>query len=102
MKKPFSFEIIIVNNNSRDNTREIALEFAATRPYLHIIDEMTQGKGAAVRTGMLAAKGEYLFMADADFSTWVQPAELATVMLFLASDAASAVTGALLPVKGRV
>ena len=41
-------------------------------------------------------------MADADFSTWVQPAELAAVMLFLASDAASAVTGALLPVKGRV
>ena len=41
-------------------------------------------------------------MADADFSTWVQPTELAEVMLFLASDAASAVTGALLPVKGRV
>lgn len=41
-------------------------------------------------------------MADADFSTWVQPSELAAAMLFLASDAASAVTGALLPVKGRV
>jgi NAD(P)-dependent dehydrogenase (short-subunit alcohol dehydrogenase family) len=41
-------------------------------------------------------------MADADFSTWVQPRELAAAMLFLASDAASAVTGALLPVKGRV
>lgn len=41
-------------------------------------------------------------MADADFSAWVQPRELATVMLFLASDAASAVTGALLPVRGGV
>lgn len=41
-------------------------------------------------------------MADADFSTWVQPSELAAVMLFLASDAASAVTGALLPVRGGV
>lgn len=41
-------------------------------------------------------------MADADFSTWVQPSELAAVMLFLASDAAAAVTGALVPVKGRV
>ncbi|MGH7026182.1 SDR family NAD(P)-dependent oxidoreductase [Brevundimonas sp.] len=41
-------------------------------------------------------------MADADFSTWVQPAELAAVILFLASNAASAITGALLPVKGRV
>ena len=41
-------------------------------------------------------------MVDADVSTWVQPAELAAVILFLASDAASAVTGALLPIKGRV
>ncbi len=68
----YPFEIILVNNNSRDNTREIALEFAATRPYLRVIDEMTQGKGAAVRTGMLAATGEYLFMADADFSMPVE------------------------------
>lgn len=68
----YAFEIILVNNNSRDNTREIALQFAATRPYLRVIDEMTQGKGAAVRTGMLAATGDYLFMADADFSMPVE------------------------------
>ena len=41
-------------------------------------------------------------MSDADFSKWVTPDELASVILFLASDAASAVTGALLPVSGRV
>ena len=41
-------------------------------------------------------------MPKADFSTWVTPTELADVMLFLASDAASAVTGALIPVVGRV
>ena len=41
-------------------------------------------------------------MAEADFSTWVQPSELASAILFLASDAASGVTGALLPVRGRV
>lgn len=41
-------------------------------------------------------------MPDADFGTWVQPSELASVMLFLASDAASAVRGALLPVRGKV
>ena len=41
-------------------------------------------------------------MPDADFSKWVQPKELAEVILFLASDAASAVTGALIPVSGRV
>lgn len=70
--QPYSFEIILVNNNSSDNTREIAQAFAASRPYLRVIDEMTQGKGAAVRTGFLAAGGEYLFMADADFSMPVE------------------------------
>jgi NAD(P)-dependent dehydrogenase (short-subunit alcohol dehydrogenase family) len=41
-------------------------------------------------------------MPKADFSKWVAPQELAEVILFLASDAASAVTGALIPVTGRV
>jgi NAD(P)-dependent dehydrogenase (short-subunit alcohol dehydrogenase family) len=41
-------------------------------------------------------------MPKADFTKWVAPKELADVILFLASDAASAVTGALLPVNGRV
>src|ERR1700729_1008736 len=41
-------------------------------------------------------------MPNADFAKWVRPEELAEVILFLASDAASAVTGALLPVNGRV
>jgi NAD(P)-dependent dehydrogenase (short-subunit alcohol dehydrogenase family) len=41
-------------------------------------------------------------MPRADFSKWVTPKELAEVILFLVSDAASAVTGALLPVAGRV
>lgn len=41
-------------------------------------------------------------MPKADFASWVAPTELAAVMLFLASEEASAVTGALLPVTGRV
>lgn len=41
-------------------------------------------------------------MPKADFSRWVQPAQLAAVIVFLLSDHASAVTGALLPVSGRV
>lgn len=41
-------------------------------------------------------------MPDAKFDTWVQAEELAEVMLFLASPEASGVTGALIPVSGRV
>jgi len=42
-----------------------------------------------------------LDMPDADYQKWVQPAALADVVLFLASDAARAVTGAALPVYGQ-
>ena len=41
-------------------------------------------------------------MPNADFTRWVAPADLAAVILFLASDEAKAVTGALIPVSGRV
>ena len=41
-------------------------------------------------------------MPNADFSRWVTPGEVANVVLFLMSDEASAVTGALIPVAGRV
>jgi len=41
-------------------------------------------------------------MPSADFATWVAPDDLAAVMLFLASEEARAVTGALVPVTGRV
>ena len=39
-------------------------------------------------------------MPDADYSTWVDPNDLAAVVCFLASDAARAVHGALVPVSG--
>ena len=41
-------------------------------------------------------------MPDADPSKWVRPADLARVMLFLASPESRAITGALVPVTGRV
>ena len=41
-------------------------------------------------------------MPDADPAKWVQPSDLARVMLFLASPESRAITGALIPVTGRV
>lgn len=41
-------------------------------------------------------------MPNADFAAWVQPEALARVMLFLASEDARDITGALIPVTGRV
>ena len=41
-------------------------------------------------------------MPTAEFDRWVRPEQLAATLLFLASDAAAAITGACIPVTGRV
>ncbi len=66
--QPFGIEVIVVNNNSKDNTLQIAEDAAKNVPYLRVLTELRQGKGAAVKTGMLAASGQYLFICDADLS----------------------------------
>lgn len=68
LAQDFLVEVLVVNNNSSDNTRQIAATFAAQYPFVRVLDEPARGKGAAVRCGMLAAAGAYLFIADADLS----------------------------------
>lgn len=64
----FPIEVIIVNNNSSDNTQAIIDAAAAEHDFIKPLFEGVQGKGAAVRTGMLAAQHEYVFICDADLS----------------------------------
>lgn len=66
--KDFSVEVLIVDNNSQDRTSAIIKEYTVKYPFMRGVFEGTQGKGAAVRTGMLAAEGEYRFICDADLS----------------------------------
>ena len=56
----------------------------------------------AVLPSIIATAANRADMPKADFTRWVRPAELADVIIFLLSDRSSAVTGALLPVVGRV
>lgn len=69
---PFETEVIVVENNSSDATAEIVREWMKTMPQLRLISLAQPGKGNAIRSGMLAAQGDYRFMADADFSMPVE------------------------------
>lgn len=64
----YSVEVIVVDNNSSDDTLNIARVFASEHNYARVLHEPRQGKGAAVRTGILAGQGDYLFICDADLS----------------------------------
>ena len=55
--RPEPLDVIVVNNNSRDETRTVAERIAAEHRFVHVIDQPIPGKGAAVRAGMLAAQG---------------------------------------------
>ncbi|HVM60096.1 MAG TPA: dolichyl-phosphate beta-glucosyltransferase [Verrucomicrobiae bacterium] len=67
-KRPF--EIVVVNDGSRDRTAETARELARVYPTLRLIDlNPNRGKGGAVKAGMLDARGEYILFTDADQST---------------------------------
>lgn len=66
--QPYGIELVIINNNSSDSTQEIAEAFAAEHDYTVVLQQPIQGKGAAVRMGMLTAIGDYLFICDADLS----------------------------------
>ncbi len=66
--QPYATEVIIVENGSSDRTLEIAQQHTSRMPFLKVIHEERAGKGLAVKRGMLEARGEYRFFADADFS----------------------------------
>lgn len=62
------FEIVIVNDGSRDRTREIADGLAAANPGVvrAVHHEVNQGYGAALRTGFRSARHELLAFTDGD------------------------------------
>jgi NAD(P)-dependent dehydrogenase (short-subunit alcohol dehydrogenase family) len=82
--------------------------YAASKAGVHRLTEAlaAEWKGKitvnAVLPSIIDTAANRASMPKADFAKWVTPRELAEVILFLVSDAASAVTGALLPVSGRV
>jgi glycosyltransferase involved in cell wall biosynthesis len=66
-QSPLSFELIVVDDGSVDNTAEVVRQ-APVRCLRLVRNEKNHGKGYAVRQGVLAASGRYVLFTDADLS----------------------------------
>ena len=85
-------ELIIVDDGSRDGTRDILARLAENTPRIRLfVQEANQGKGAALRKGFAQATAPYVIVQDADLE--YDPAEYFLLLSPLLSGRADAVFG---------
>jgi len=64
----FTWELLVVDDGSTDATVTVVRDAARVDGRVRLLETAHRGKGAAVRQGFLASRGEWVFMADADLS----------------------------------
>jgi glycosyltransferase involved in cell wall biosynthesis len=85
--RPASYEILVVDDGSTDGTCALVQAAMARIPNLSLVRQLpNRGKGAAVRRGMLAARGRVRVMSDADCS--MPPEQLPRLLAPIANGAA--------------
>ncbi len=89
---PLTWEIVVVDDGSKDGTVALARRMAEDIPHLRVVVQpRNRGKGAAVRAGMLAARGRIRVMCDADCS--MPPEEMPKLLARIASGEAEIAIG---------
>jgi glycosyltransferase involved in cell wall biosynthesis len=69
---PYASEVIVADDGSVDGTIRVALEAAGKWSRTRVLRLPHKGKGHAVKQGMLAARGAYRLMCDADLSVPIE------------------------------
>ncbi len=88
-RKGTPYEVIVVDDGSRDNTAEVVRKFERVRPEVRLIQlPKNQGKGHAVRLGVLNSRGLRILFVDADGATPIAEMERLQAALDSGSDVA--------------
>jgi len=66
--KPYSWDVIVVDDGGTDRTAEIVTAAARAEPRVRLLRTRHGGKGWAVKSGMLASTAAWRFMCDVDLS----------------------------------
>lgn len=79
-----NFEIIVVNDGSPDNTREVAEKYVANNKCVKLINQSNKGLSAARNAGIMSASGEFFLPLDAD--DWIDKEYLSKTVIKMESD----------------
>lgn len=71
-REKFSYEVIIVDDGSRDGSEEFVEKFTKSNKSFSLIKNAHTGKAGAVTAGMLKAKGKYVLFTDMDQATPIE------------------------------
>lgn len=81
VQQPWSWEVIVVDDGSEDRTPEVIRAWHERDQRIRALPLPHRGKAAAVRSGILAAIGSFVFFTDADLSTPIEYLEPAVDLL---------------------
>lgn len=83
--QPYDAEVVVVDDGSSDDTTGVVREHAGRDPRVRLVAlPRNQGKGGAVKAGMLAAGGAYVFYVDADLN--IAPDNVPRALRYLEND----------------
>lgn len=95
-QQPYAWEVVVSDDGSSDGTMRIVEEFQEQWPEVRSVRaERNEGKGAAVRRGVLAAHGNHVLFSDADGATPIS--EVEKLLPYLQSSADVAIGSRAMP-----
>jgi dolichyl-phosphate beta-glucosyltransferase len=72
-ERPGAVEVVVVDDGSRDATAQVVEDYARSHAMVHLLRlPQNRGKGAAIRAGVAASRGERVLMMDADLATPIE------------------------------